>query len=162
MVLVPLMGNAVALRQVCRGCVPCMLAGLLDSELIAVSKRVSNVLINLPRNITPVNLEELRRVKQALVELESKADNYRCASQQALLDLVMQPQHKVDMQAVCMVATLFCQQYCCCKADVRHASLYTVKDTLKDSSSLRMVLRGAALWLQHWLPLGAAGTCWRS
>ena len=44
-----------------------------------MSKRVSNVLINLPRNITPVNLEELRRVKQALVELESKADNYRCA-----------------------------------------------------------------------------------
>ena len=31
----------------------------------------------LPREITPVNLEELRRVKQALVELESKAENLR-------------------------------------------------------------------------------------
>ncbi|MGQ4828255.1 hypothetical protein, partial [Enterococcus faecalis] len=36
-----------------------------------------NVLMNLPRDITPVNLEELRRVKQCLVELESKADNLR-------------------------------------------------------------------------------------
>ena len=44
-----------------------------------MSKRVSNILVNLPRNITPVNLEELRRVKSALVELESKADNLRCA-----------------------------------------------------------------------------------
>ena len=43
-----------------------------------MSKRVSRVLLNLPRDITPVNLEELRRVKQALVELESKADNLRC------------------------------------------------------------------------------------
>ena len=52
--------------------------GRLDAELTAVSKRVSRVLLNLPRDITPVNLEELRRVKQALVELESKADNLRC------------------------------------------------------------------------------------
>ena len=64
-----------------------MLAGRLDAELIAVSKRVSNVLINLPRNITPVNLEELRRVKQALVELESKADNYRCTCAAAPLEM---------------------------------------------------------------------------
>ena len=45
-----------------------------------MSRRVSGVLLNLPRDITPVNLEELRRVKQALVELESKADNLRCAA----------------------------------------------------------------------------------
>ena len=44
-----------------------------------MSRRVSRVLLNLPRDITPVNLEELRRVKQLLVELESKADNLRCA-----------------------------------------------------------------------------------
>ena len=44
-----------------------------------MSKRVSNVLQRLPRDITPVNLEELRRVKQTLVELESKADTLRCA-----------------------------------------------------------------------------------
>jgi hypothetical protein len=55
----------------------CACTGRLDAELVAVSKRVSNVLMNLPRDITPVNLEELRRVKQCLVELESKADNLR-------------------------------------------------------------------------------------
>ena len=59
-----------------RACV----AGRLDAELLAVSKRVSKVLQRLPRDITPVNLEELRRVKQTLVELESKADTLRCAS----------------------------------------------------------------------------------
>ncbi len=58
----------------------CAWAGRLDAELVAVSKRVSNVLMNLPRDITPVNLEELRRVKQCLVELESKADNLRSES----------------------------------------------------------------------------------
>ena len=45
-----------------------------------MSRRVSGVLLNLPRDITPVNLEELRRVKQCLVELESKADNLRCTA----------------------------------------------------------------------------------
>ena len=62
--------------QMHRACV----AGRLDAELLAVSKRVSKVLQRLPRDITPVNLEELRRVKQTLVELESKADTLRCAS----------------------------------------------------------------------------------
>ncbi|KAK9843496.1 hypothetical protein WJX81_005929, partial [Elliptochloris bilobata] len=51
--------------------------GRLDAELLAVSRRVSKVLQRLPRDITPVNLEELRRVKQTLVELESKADTLR-------------------------------------------------------------------------------------
>lgn len=50
-------------------------AGRLDAELLAVTKRVTNVLQMLPKNITPVNLEELRRVKQQLVELESRAEN---------------------------------------------------------------------------------------
>jgi len=40
---------------------------------------VGKVLQRLPRDITPVNLEELRRVKQSLVELESKADTLRRA-----------------------------------------------------------------------------------
>lgn len=44
---------------------------------MSVSKRVSKLLRVLPSEITPVNLEELRRVKQALVELESKADALR-------------------------------------------------------------------------------------
>ena len=50
-------------------------AGRLDAELLAVTKRVTNVLQMLPKDITPINLEELRRVKQQLVELESKAEN---------------------------------------------------------------------------------------
>lgn len=54
-------------------------AGKLEAELVAVTRRVSSMLQKLPREITPVNLEELRRVKQALVELESKAENLRWA-----------------------------------------------------------------------------------
>lgn len=41
------------------------------------TRRMASVLDKLPREITPQNLEELRRVKQALVELESKADQLR-------------------------------------------------------------------------------------
>ncbi|KAL4420840.1 hypothetical protein ABPG75_010496 [Micractinium tetrahymenae] len=51
--------------------------GKLDAELAAATRRVSSMLQKLPREITPVNLEELRRVKQLLVELESKAENMR-------------------------------------------------------------------------------------
>ena len=53
------------------------LAGRLDDELMAVTRRVGSVLRTLPKEVTPVNLEELRRVKQLLVELESKADLLR-------------------------------------------------------------------------------------
>ena len=45
-----------------------------------MTRRVSAVLRTLPKDITPVNLEELRRVKQVLVELESKADTLRCGA----------------------------------------------------------------------------------
>ena len=44
---------------------------------MSVTQRVQAVLRTLPRDVTPVNLEELRRVKQLLVELESKADLLR-------------------------------------------------------------------------------------
>ena len=54
---------------------PPLPAGRLDAELLAVTKRVTIVLHMLPKDITPVNLEELRRVKQQLVELQSKAEN---------------------------------------------------------------------------------------
>ena len=54
---------------------PPLPAGRLDAELLAVTKRVTIVLQMLPKDITPVNLEELRRVKQQLVELQSKAEN---------------------------------------------------------------------------------------
>ena len=59
-----------------RPCPP-LPAGKLDAELVAATRRVSSMLQKLPREITPVNLEELRRVKQMLVELESKAENMR-------------------------------------------------------------------------------------
>ena len=55
--------------------VSCGATGRLDAELLNVTKRVTNVLQMLPKNITPVNLEELRRVKQQMVELESRAEN---------------------------------------------------------------------------------------
>ncbi len=51
--------------------------GRLDAEMSAVTGRVSALLTKLPGDITPVNLEELRRVKQALVELENKSDTLR-------------------------------------------------------------------------------------
>eukprot|EP01025_Chloroclados_australasicus_P014665 TRINITY_DN16890_c1_g1_i3.p1 TRINITY_DN16890_c1_g1~~TRINITY_DN16890_c1_g1_i3.p1 ORF type:complete len:546 (-),score=69.89 TRINITY_DN16890_c1_g1_i3:727-2364(-) len=51
--------------------------GRLDGELLNVTKRVSNTLQKLPRQINPVNLEELRRIKQVLVELKTKADSLR-------------------------------------------------------------------------------------
>mmetsp|Transcript_10253 Transcript_10253/g.30884 ORF Transcript_10253/g.30884 Transcript_10253/m.30884 type:complete len:640 (+) Transcript_10253:142-2061(+) len=49
----------------------------LDEELMQVTQRMQRVLRALPSNVNPVNLEELRRVKQLLVELESKADMLR-------------------------------------------------------------------------------------
>ena len=78
-----------------------------------MSKRVSRVLLNLPRDITPVNLEELRRVKQALVELESKADNLRC-----LPGLRIAPSH---CPAVLHAAELHCGA-CCTERLAQEAS----------------------------------------
>lgn len=52
-----------------------------------MTKRVTQMLQMLPKDITPVNLEELRRVKQNLVELESKADTLR----QACLPMLTAP-----------------------------------------------------------------------
>ena len=54
--------------------------GRLDAEMDTATRRMAGVLKKLPREITPVNLEELRRVKQALVEVESKADQLRHAT----------------------------------------------------------------------------------
>ena len=56
---------------------------------MAATHRVSGMLQKLPREITPVNLEELRRVKQLLVELESKAENLRWAPVLVLRALVV-------------------------------------------------------------------------
>ena len=42
-----------------------------------VTRRVGSLLTKLPADINPTNLEELRRVKQALVELENQADALR-------------------------------------------------------------------------------------
>ncbi len=43
----------------------------------AVLGRVQQLMSKLPLDISPVNLEELRRVKGTLVELEQKADTLR-------------------------------------------------------------------------------------
>lgn len=51
--------------------------GRLDAELVSVTRRVQTVLQKLPTEITPKNLEELRRVKSALVELDAKSDSLR-------------------------------------------------------------------------------------
>jgi hypothetical protein len=49
-----------------------LLPGRLDAEVLSVTRRVGELLQKLPRDINPVNLEELRRIKSALVELENK------------------------------------------------------------------------------------------
>ena len=84
-------------------------AGRLDAELLSVTKRVTNVLQMLPKNITPVNLEELRRVKQQLVELESRAENIACVSSacdymSCAVSLAYQLQPIVLRESTCMHA----------------------------------------------------------
>lgn len=51
----------------------------MDNELERAQARVQACLERLPRDITPQNLDDLRRSKSALVELESKSDAHRCA-----------------------------------------------------------------------------------
>lgn len=51
--------------------------GTLDQSLLRITERVSALLRVLPSNITAEALEELRRVKQTLVELISKSDTLR-------------------------------------------------------------------------------------
>lgn len=60
--------------------------GRLDAEVLSVTRRVGELLQKLPRDINPVNLEELRRIKQALVELENKADMLREMLEQIMDD----------------------------------------------------------------------------
>jgi hypothetical protein len=45
--------------------------------MAAVTRRVQTLLSKLPGDISPVNLEELRRVKGALVEVEQRADTLK-------------------------------------------------------------------------------------
>ncbi|GAX82223.1 hypothetical protein CEUSTIGMA_g9651.t1 [Chlamydomonas eustigma] len=49
----------------------------LEGQMAAVTSRVQTLLSKLPGDISPVNLEELRRVKGALVEVEQKADTLK-------------------------------------------------------------------------------------
>jgi len=51
--------------------------GWLDSELVSVTRRLHQTLTKLPRFINPKNLEDLRKVKSVMVELESRADALR-------------------------------------------------------------------------------------
>jgi hypothetical protein len=47
--------------------------------VLSVTRRVGELLQKLPRDINPVNLEELRRIKQTLVELENKVSAHHLA-----------------------------------------------------------------------------------
>jgi hypothetical protein len=51
--------------------------GRLDDEMDIASRKVQSTLQKLPKEITPLNLEELRKVKQILVQLESRAEALR-------------------------------------------------------------------------------------
>lgn len=55
--------------------------------MLGVTARVQELLTRLPNDINPVSLEELRRVKAALVELENKADTLRWVGGLSLLGL---------------------------------------------------------------------------
>lgn len=57
----------------------------MDNELERAAARVQACLERLPRDITPQNLDDLRRAKGALVELESKSDAHRCVLQTFVL-----------------------------------------------------------------------------
>lgn len=52
--------------------------GKLDLDLEKAQTLVQECLERLPRDITPQNLDDLRRAKSTLVELESKSDAHRC------------------------------------------------------------------------------------
>lgn len=51
--------------------------GRLDAELASTAQRVAALLTKLPGDISPMNLEELRRMKAALNELENRAETLR-------------------------------------------------------------------------------------
>lgn len=52
----------------------------MDHDLQSAQALMQECLERLPRDITPRNLDELRRAKGSLVELESKSDAQRCAA----------------------------------------------------------------------------------
>merc|ERR1711972_1001226 len=60
--------------------------GWLNSELVSVTRRLHQVLVKLPQYINPKNLEDLRKVKSSLVELESRADALRELLEELLED----------------------------------------------------------------------------
>ncbi|KAI8477146.1 MAG: Mg2+ transporter protein, partial [Monoraphidium minutum] len=54
-----------------------VITGRLERQMTAMSQRVHALMTKLPRDINPLNLEELRRIKQDLVQLEDRADQVR-------------------------------------------------------------------------------------
>jgi hypothetical protein len=141
--------------------------GRLDDELMAVTLRVGSVLGTLPKEVTPVNLEELRRVKQLLVELESKADLLRssvewdclprtCTTSVVGVDMSLWQTQQVLLKADFIADLLRIGPY---KADV-HGMEHDV--------GLRLVLL-ATCWRSCWTirrtsgtSTSAAGRCARS
>ena len=51
-----------------------VLVGQLDNELDSIELRIGKLLEKLPAKVNTENLEELRKVKGILVELESKSE----------------------------------------------------------------------------------------
>merc|ERR1712151_876142 len=66
--------------------VPIVATGWINSELVSVTRRLHQVLVKLPQYINPKNLEDLRKVKSSLVELESRADALRELLEELLED----------------------------------------------------------------------------
>ncbi|CAG9467359.1 unnamed protein product [Pedinophyceae sp. YPF-701] len=60
--------------------------GKLDTMLLNATKRVQDVLQKLPIDTNPMNLEELRKVKAQLVELESRSDTVSTLLEEVLDD----------------------------------------------------------------------------
>lgn len=60
--------------------------GRLERQMTAMSQRVHALMTKLPGDINPINLEELRRIKQDLVQLENKADQLRELLEQIMDD----------------------------------------------------------------------------
>lgn len=74
-------------------------AGRLDAEVLSVTRRVGELLQKLPRDINPVNLEELRRIKQTLVELENKVRCY-FGNQMCLVILSINPVNLEELRRI--------------------------------------------------------------
>lgn len=87
----------------------------LDAELVRAQALVQSCLQRLPRDITPQNLDELRKAKSALVELESKSDAYRYAhwSQSCVFSDPCTCHHDPELVSIAPISPSTPQVVCC-------------------------------------------------